>query len=74
MDKFNVINGALENFAGKNNLTADKVIASFQKQLDAIHNYESNVETLKQRNIPDDVAQQIADMGIDGAGFCGHAG
>lgn len=66
---FNIVGGVLDRFAGKMNLSADKVIAAFAKQLSAVHDYQKNLESVEKRNIPDDILKQITDMGLDGAGF-----
>ena len=68
-ENFDAVKGALDTLAGKAKVTANKIITAFNRQATAIAHYRDNLETVKNRNIPDAVLQQLLTMGQEGAGI-----
>ena len=69
MGNFDAVGTALDNLADKAKLTADKIIHQFQRQATNIANYRTNLQTVASRNIPDEILQQLIDLGLGGAGI-----
>ena len=64
---FDAVKGGLDNIAKKAKLTATQVIKEFERQARVISNYRDNLQTVASRNIPDEILQQLIDMGLGGA-------
>lgn len=69
VDSLNGVEGSLERLSGRAKLTADDIIKSFSKQLEAMRDYQDNWASLIKRGLPDDLAKQLQDMGMEGASF-----
>lgn len=63
------VGGVLDGLADKSNLTAEQVIRAFERQLEAVRDYAENFRALERRRIPDAFLQQLAEMGLEGAGI-----
>jgi hypothetical protein len=61
------ISGLLGDLAQDGKVTAREILKSFRDQAEALAGYRRNWETVIQRGLPDELAQQIAEMGLDGA-------
>jgi TP901 family phage tail tape measure protein len=61
------VSGVFADLVEDGKVTAREIIRSFRKQAEALANYRENWETVIKRGLPDALAQQIADMGLDGA-------
>jgi hypothetical protein len=59
----------LDDLAGKAHLTAGAILRAFDKQIEAMEEYQENWETLLKRGLPDSLAQQLQEMGLEGAGI-----
>lgn len=66
---FNFVANSLGDLAGKSKVTAKEILKSFSDQLKAQEDYKRNWEKLLQRNLPDGLVKQLADMGQSGAGL-----
>lgn len=62
-----VSDDVLGRLAEKSKVTAETILRSFTKQVAAQRDYQNNFSQLVKRNIPDKFAQELADMGLDGA-------
>lgn len=67
VESINGVDDTLEKLAGRAKLTADDILKSFTKQLDAMRDYEDNWSKLLKRGLPEDLAMQLQEMGIEGA-------
>jgi len=67
IDDLNGVKGSLDDLAGKAHLTANEILRAFEKQLKAMADYQDNWEKLLRRGLPDSLAQQLQEMGLEGA-------
>jgi len=65
----NGVQGSLDDLADKAHLTATEILRAFDKQLKAMADYQDNWESLLRRGLPDTLAQQLQEMGLQGAGI-----
>jgi hypothetical protein len=63
----NGVQGSLDDLASKAHLTAGAILRAFDKQLQAMEDYAGNWEQLLRRGLPDSLAQQLQEMGLEGA-------
>lgn len=63
----NGVQGSLDDLADKAHLTANEILRAFDKQLQAMADYQQNWERLLRRGLPDSLAQQLQEMGLEGA-------
>jgi hypothetical protein len=63
----NGVQGSLDDLADKAHLTANEILRAFDKQLQAMNDYQGNWEQLLRRGLPDSLAQQLQEMGLEGA-------
>jgi hypothetical protein len=61
------VSGVFGDLVEDGKVTAREIIRSFRKQAEALANFRENWETVIKRGLPDALAQQIAEMGLDGA-------
>lgn len=64
---FNSVEGSLEALADKHNVTAERIRQTFAKQLTSLGDYRGNWEKLIKRGLPDSLAKQLQEMGVEGA-------
>lgn len=64
---FESVGDSLSTLAGKAHVSADDILDSFKKQLNAIHNYEDNLRKLRKEGLPAGLEKQLLDMGLGGA-------
>lgn len=65
----NGVQASLDDLASKAHLTAGAILKAFDKQLQAMADYQENWDKLLRRGLPDTLAQQLQEMGIKGAGI-----
>jgi len=63
----NGVQGSLDDLAQKAHLTANEILRAFDKQLKAMEDYQENWDKLLKRGLPDTLAQQLQEMGLEGA-------
>jgi TP901 family phage tail tape measure protein len=61
------VNPALDKLAGKGKVTASQLKRAFEQQRKQMENYAKNLRKFADLNIPDELKQQIIDMGLEGA-------
>jgi hypothetical protein len=63
----NGVQGSLDDLANKAHLTTGAILKAFDKQLQAMADYQENWDKLLKRGLPDTLAQQLQEMGLEGA-------
>jgi TP901 family phage tail tape measure protein len=66
-DDLRDVSGLLDQLVQDGKVTARELIKSFTQQVNALRDYKSNWETVISRGLPEEFAQQIAEMGLKGA-------
>jgi hypothetical protein len=67
IDDLNGVKGSLDDLAKRADLTAGAILRAFDKQIQAMEDYQQNWQTLLRRGLPDSLAQQLQEMGLEGA-------
>ncbi|MGQ0669182.1 MAG: hypothetical protein ACT4PO_05860, partial [Actinomycetota bacterium] len=67
VDSLNGVAGSLAELADDAHLTANEIIRAFRRQIDAMSDYQTNWEDLLARGLPDSLAMQLQEMGLEGA-------
>jgi hypothetical protein len=63
------VKASLGELSTKANVTATQILAEFERMLRAQRDYAANFAELVRRGLPEDFRQQLADMGVQGAGI-----
>ncbi len=66
IDAISGLNDVLQELAGRSKVTTKNVLKAFGDQLDAIQDYRHDWERLVARGLPDDLAKQLQEMGVQG--------
>ncbi len=64
---FNGASAKLSDFSGDTKVTAAEMVRAMRRQAEAMTEYEANWSKLLKRKLPDDLREQLAEMGIEGA-------
>lgn len=61
------VTAALDRLGDKSKLTVDKIVNAFERSRNNLKDYNENFEAVQRRGVPDQVLQQIVEMGEEGA-------